>query len=118
MLVQSSPNVVATSSFHNDASSTILPFTQGPTQPSSGGDQPPNKNIPLDKTCQDGLVLVIRTEIKDKKKKVEELKNTAVTVVLSPHSRPIPFVNVTLLLPSSPQIQVVDLGDCASSESD
>ena len=39
------------------------------------------------------------------------MKDSAVTVALSPHSSPIPSVNAALLLPSSPQVQVVDLGD-------
>ncbi len=40
---QSSPKVVATSSSHSGALGTILPITQGPTQPTGGGDKPPNK---------------------------------------------------------------------------
>lgn len=81
----------------------------------SGDGQPPEKNIPLDKTCQDGSVPVIRTETKFEKK-VDKLKDNAVTVVLSPHNSPIPSINVAFLLPSSPQIHVVDLGDGGSSE--
>ena len=44
------------------------------------------------------------------------MKDSAVTVALSPHSSPIPSVNAALLLPSSPQVQVVDLGEGGSSK--
>ena len=94
-----------------------MAITQGPAQPSDGGDQPPDKSIPLAKTCQDGSLPVIGTPA-EAKKKAEELKDGAVTLALSPHSSMIPSMSATLLLPSSPQVQVVDLGDGGSSESE
>jgi len=39
-----------------------------------GGDQPPDKNIPLEKTCKDGSIPIIGIEVEDEKKKVEEKK--------------------------------------------
>jgi hypothetical protein len=72
--------------------------------------------IPLDKTCQDGSVPIIGTKMKAEKKKVEELKDNVITVVLSPHSSLIPSINTTLLLPCSPKIQVVELGDGRSDK--
>ena len=39
-------------------------------------------------------------------------------VAFSPHSNPIPSISTTLLLPSSRQIQVVNLGDGGTSESE
>ena len=45
----------AASSSSQGATTSVMPSTaQGPTQPVGGGDQPPEKNIPLDKTCHDG----------------------------------------------------------------
>lgn len=61
--------MVEPSSSQSGALGKILPLTQGPTQLARGGDQPPNKNIPLDKTYQDGLVQVIRMETESEKKK-------------------------------------------------
>ena len=61
---------------------------------------------------------MIKTPKEAKKKKAEELKHGAVTLALSPHSSLIPSMSAALLLPSSPQVQVVDLGDGGSSESE
>ena len=52
---------------------------------------------------------MIGTKVEAKKKKLEELKDPIVTVALQPQSSPIPSISTTLLLPSSPQIQIVDL---------
>lgn len=79
---QPSPNVAATSPSHSDASSTILPFIQGLAQPTSGGDQPHDKNIPLDKKIQDGSILVIKIETEVEKKKVKEPKDTTFPIAL------------------------------------
>ena len=59
---------------------------------------------------------VIGTPTEAEKKKVEKLKDGAITLVLSPHSSLIPSMSAALLLPSSPQVQVVDLGDGGSSD--
>jgi len=61
---------------------------------------------------------VIRTPSEDEKKKAKESKDGAVTLAISPHSNPVPSISVSLLLLSSPQVQVVDLGDGGSSESE
>lgn len=95
-----------------------MDITQGPTQPSDGGDQPPNKSISIAKTCQDGSLPVIRTPSEAEKKKAKESKPGVVTLSLLPHSSPVSFVSTALLLLSSPQVQVVDLGDGGSSESE
>ena len=63
MPIQSSPNIVPTLSSQSGALGTILPLTQGLAHPTRGGDQPPDKNITLDKTCQDNLVSIIGMEI-------------------------------------------------------
>ena len=63
MPIQSSPNIVPTSSSQSGALGTILPLTQGLAQPTRGGDQPLDKNITLDKTCQDHSVAMIGMEI-------------------------------------------------------
>lgn len=95
-----------------------MAITQGPAQPSGGGGQPPNKNIPLAKTYQDGSLSMIGTQKKDEKKKAEESKDGVVTLSLLPHCSPVPSVSVELLLSRSPQVQVVDLRDGGSSESE
>ena len=61
---------------------------------------------------------VISTEIESEKKKAEEPKDTMVPVALQSQSNPIPLISTTLLLPSSPQTQVVDIGDGESKESE
>ena len=48
---------------------------------------------------------------------MEELKDGVVTLSLSPHSSLIQSMSTILLLPSSPQVQVVDPRDGGSSES-
>ncbi len=105
------------SSSQGGTSGVTLSITQGPTQPLEAGDKPPNKSIPLAKTCQDDSLPIIITPI-ETKKKAEGLKNGVVTLSLSPHNSLIPSISVALLLPSSPQLQVVDLGDGGSSESE
>ena len=69
-----------TSSSLGGTSGITLSLTQGPSQLAGGGDQPPDKNIPLDKTCQDGLTTMTRLEVEVKKKKIEEPKDTQVLV--------------------------------------
>ena len=44
------------------------------------------------------------------------MKEDAAMVALSPYSSLIPSINIAFLLPSSPQIKVVDLGNGGSSE--
>lgn len=70
------------------------------------------------KTFQDSSLLVIRTQSKAEKKKVEEPKDSAITLVPSPHNSLVLSINATLLLPRSPQVQVVDLGDEGSSDNE
>lgn len=108
---QSSLKVWTTSSSQSGASGTIFPTTQGTAQPVDGGDQPLDKTIPLDKTCQDNSVPMIGTEIEAEKK-----KDSVVMVALSPRNNLIPSISSLLLLPRNSQIQVVDLGDGGSSE--
>ena len=86
---QPSPNVVLVSSSPHDTSGTNPSLTQAPTQLASGGNQPPQKNIPLDKNCLDGSVPMIGLEVEAKKKKVEEIKDIVVIVVLSSQISPI-----------------------------
>lgn len=61
---------------------------------------------------------MIITPIESKKKKMKKLKDGVVTIALSPHNSPITSMSVVILLPSHPQVQVVDLGDGGSSESE
>ena len=81
-----------------------LAITQGLTQALGGGDQPPNKNITLAKNCHDGSLPVIATPSEVEKKKSEDPKDGATTLVPSPHSSPVPSTSATLLQPSSPQV--------------
>lgn len=46
------------------------------------------------------------------------MEDSVVILALSPHSSPIPFVTIVLLLSSSPQVEVVELGDGGISESE
>ena len=94
-----------------------LAITQGPAQPAGGDDQPPDKNIPLTKTCQDGSPPMIGAQL-EAKTNVEDPKDSIFILVRSPHSSLVPATSATLLLPSSPQVQVVDLGDGGSSDSE
>ena len=56
------------SSSSQGATAYVMPSTtQGPTQPAGGGDQPPERNILLDKTCHDGSQPIIGTQIEEKK---------------------------------------------------
>ena len=64
---QASPSMVASSSSQGAMTSVMPTTTQGLAQPTGGGDQSPDKNIPLDKTCHDGSRLVISTQAEEKK---------------------------------------------------
>ena len=78
-------------------------MTQGPPQPAGGGDQPPNKNIPLTKPCQDGSPPMVGAQ-SEVKKKGEEQKDSVATLVPSPTSSLVPSTSATLFLPSSPHV--------------
>ena len=99
--------------------------TQGPTQPTGGGDQPLEKNIPLEKTCHDGSRPIIGTQVEEKKeeeKKIDEPNDSAATpLVPSPHDTPVPSPHATLvpsphatLVPSPPHSPVT-LEQCSGS---
>ena len=83
---------------------SMMPSTaQGPTQLVGGGDQPPEKNIPLDKTCHDGSRSIIGTQAEEKKeeeKKEDEPKDTVATPPPSPQATLVPSTHATLV--SSP----------------
>ena len=75
----------------------ILEATQGPAQPSGGGDQPPNKSILIAKTYHDGSLPVIGTQTSVEEKKAKEPKDSATTLVPSPHVSPVPSPYVSLV---------------------
>lgn len=89
-----------------------LASTQGPAQLSGGCDQPPDKNVPIAKTCHDGSLPVIGTLAGTEEKKMEEPKDSASTPVPSPHTTSvpsphhsrIPSVSASLLMPSGSPI--------------
>ena len=49
---------------------------------------------------------------------MKEEKDSVATPPPFPHSSLVLLVSLELILPSSPHVQVVDLGDCGSSESE
>ena len=117
MTAQASPTTVVAPSSQGDTLGVTLAITQGPNQPSSGGDQPLKKKLPLRKNCQDGSPMVFGAQL-EAKKKGEELKDSTTTLVPSPTSSPVPFTSPTLLLPTSNHVQVVHLGDGGNSDSE
>ena len=95
---QASPSVAASSSSQGAMINVMPSAAQGLAQLARGGDQPLEKNIPLDKTCHDGSHPVIGTHMEEKKeeeKKVEESKDNVVTPPPSPHVAPVLFPHVT-----------------------
>ena len=94
-----------------------LAITKGLAQLAGGGDQPLEKRIPLTKTSQDGSPPLIGTQ-PEAKKKADELKDNIATLVPSPTSSFVPSTSPALLLWRSPHVQVVDLGDGGSSDSE
>ena len=107
----------STSSSQADTLDVTPAITQALAQPIGGGDQPPEKSIPLTKTCQDGSPPMICAQ-PEVGKKVDELKDSTTTLVPSPTSSPVPFTSPTLLLPTSNHVQVVHLGDGGNSDSE
>lgn len=58
---QQSPVAASPTSSHSVVPSASDAATQGPAIPVGGGDQPPEKNIPISLTCQGGPLPVIGT---------------------------------------------------------
>ena len=58
---QLSPAAATPTSSHSVAPSASIAVTQGPAIPAGGGDQPPEKNIPISPTWQGGSHPVIGT---------------------------------------------------------
>ena len=79
---QSTLDVVVISSSPSNALGMTPSQAEGPTQLAGEDDQPPNKNILLDKNYQDGLVPMIEVEVEVKKNKAEEPKDIVVPVAL------------------------------------
>ena len=95
-------STLASSSQANTLGVTLT-ITQRPMQPTSGGDQPLDKSIPLTKTCQDGSPLVLGAQPKVEKK-VDEPKDSIATLVPSPTSSLVPSTSPALLLPCNPHV--------------
>ncbi len=91
---QASPAAATPSSQSATPGITIV-ATQGLAQPSGGGDQPPDKNVSIAKTCHDGSLPVIGTQIGTEEKKNEEPKDSIAASVPSPYVPPVPSPHVS-----------------------
>ena len=142
MRTQASLVATTTTSSQSDTSSVITTTTQGPTQPTIGGDWPTHKNVLIAQTCHDDSLLVIGTQTGAEEKKIEESKDGATTLVPSGHTTlvpsphttlvpschitpipsshhsPIPSASASLLRLSGSPIKIVDFGDGKSSSSE
>ena len=67
---------VTTFSTPKGASSSTPSLAQSPLPPTGRFDQPSEKNITLDKTYEDGFVLMIKVEFEAKNKKAEDPKDS------------------------------------------
>ena len=75
---------------------------QGPAQFAGGGNQPPEKNVPIAPTCQGGSLPVIGAQVETEEKGAEEPKDGATapispshtTLPPSPHVTPIPSSHI------------------------
>lgn len=73
--VQPTPEATTSSTLGGTSSSTPS-RAQNSLPPTSGGDQSPEKNITLNKTCPDGSVPVTKVEVETEKKKAEDPKDS------------------------------------------
>lgn len=137
---QSTPDK-GTSQIISASVTSVPPMPKGPTQPLGGGDQPPKKDKEIEKDCQDGSVQVMKLEVEVEKMKSEEEKQVPVMVVVTQvlpmltttvtpiHPIPTPTVTPVQTAPVPPPVtniplpiitsmQIVDVDDGSSSESE
>ena len=65
---QASPAAATPTSSQSATPSVATTTTQGPAQSAGGGDQPPEKNIPIAPTCQGDPLPVIGAQAETKEK--------------------------------------------------
>jgi hypothetical protein len=82
---QASPATSTPSSSQSVTPSVTIKTTQGPAMPAGGGDQPPDKNIPIAPTCQGGPLQFIGTQSTTGEREAEELKDSSPAPTLLPH---------------------------------
>ena len=83
---QASPATATPASSQSATPSAPITTAQGPTQSAGGGDQPPEKNVPIVPTFQRGLLQVIGAQAKAKEKRAEEPKDRACTPISPTHA--------------------------------
>ena len=127
-LFSSSSSQSATLSATTSATQMLAKFARG-------GDQPPEKNVPIAPTCQGGSLPIIGSQAKTEEKGTEEPKDGATAPISpshatipppSPHATPIssthhsPTASTSdpFLKPVGSPIQIVDIGDDKSSNSE
>jgi hypothetical protein len=94
---QQSPTVATPTSSHSVTPNVSIAATQGPTIPVGGGDQPPEKNIPISLTCQGGSRPVIGAQSTAEEKEAEKEKDSGSTPIFIPHISSSPSPQITFV---------------------
>ncbi len=92
---QASPVATMPTSSQSATAGMTIASTQGPAQLAGGGDQPPNKNVPIVKAYHDGSLLVIGTPTRVEEKKMEEPKDRMIASIPFPHVTLVPSPHVS-----------------------